>query len=151
MVILVVILTLGHTVVSSPFHPGGILHHLYQKPGKHFPAPPRTLLPAMGRRTKEEGWFIPGAGFTEHLKLNTENSLKTPEISLFTTLKQPRTHRKQATRPAHASHRWWTKSRCDSVCLRSRHFMAWLCRGPAHDAIAIQTTQLSQCFTQLHA
>ena len=65
---IIVILTLGHTVVSSPFHPGGIWHHLYQKPGKHFPAPPRTLLPSMGRRTKEEGWFIPRAGFTEHLR-----------------------------------------------------------------------------------
>ena len=68
---------------------------------------------------------------------------KTPEISLFTTLKQPRTHRKQATRPTRASLRWWTKSRCDSVCLRSRHFMARLRRGLAHDAIAIRTTQLS--------
>jgi len=29
-----------------------------------------------------------------------------------------------------------TESRCDSVCLRSRHFVAWLRRGPAHDAIA---------------
>jgi len=90
--------------------------------------------------------------FTEHLTLDTEHFLKkTPVISLFYILKQPRTHRKQATRPARARPRWWTKSRCDSVCLRSRHFMAWLRRGPAHDAIAIQTTQLSQCFPKLNA
>ena len=52
---------------------------------------------------------------------------------------------------ARASLRWWTKSRCDSVCLRSRHFVAWLRRGLAHDAMAIQTTQLSQGFTKLNA
>ena len=80
-----------------------------------------------------------------------KNTTKTREISLFTTLTQPRTHRKQATRHARASLRWWTKSRCDFVCLRSRHFVAWLRRGLAHDAMAIQTTHLSQCFTQLNA
>jgi len=53
--------------------------------------------------------------------------------------------------PSRASLRWWTKSRCDFVCLRSRHFVAWLRRGLAHDAMAIQTTHLSQGFTQLHA
>ena len=47
-----------------------------------------------------------------------------------------------------ASLRWWTKSRCDSVCLRSRHFVARLRRGLAHDAIAIQTTRLSQGFNR---
>jgi len=36
-------------------------------------------------------------------------------------------------------------------CLRSRHFEAWLRRGLAHDAMAIQTTQLSQGFTKLNA
>jgi len=50
-----------------------------------------------------------------------------------------------------ASLRWWTKSRCDFVCLRSRHFVAWLRQGLAHDAMAIQTTQLSQGFTKLNA
>ena len=47
-----------------------------------------------------------------------------------------------------ASLRWWTKSRCDSVCLRSRHFVARLRRGLAHDAIAIQTTRLSKGFNR---
>jgi len=31
--------------------------------------------------------------------------------------------------PSRASLRWWAKSRCDFVCLRSRHFVAWLRRG----------------------
>ena len=73
---------------------------------------------------------------------------KTPQkpakYHFLPTLTQPRTHRKQATRHARASLRWWTKSRCDFVCLRSRHFVAWLRRGLAHDAIAIQVTKPSQ-------
>ena len=66
-------------------------------------------------------------------------SRKTPQNPrniTFYALKQPRAHRKQTTRHTRASLRWWTESRCDSLCLRSRHFVAWLRRGPAHDAIA---------------
>jgi len=69
------------------------------------------------------------------------------QVPVFTTC-YARRQRPQFIRPRRP---WWTKSRCDSVCLRSRHFVAWLRRGLAHDAIAIQTTQLSQCFTKLNA
>ena len=55
--------------------------------------------------------------------------------------------------PPRASLRWWTKSRCDFVCLRSRHFVAWLRRGLAHDAIAIHVSKPSpspppRCFPE---
>ena len=70
-----------------------------------------------------------------------------PGSRLETTTSAPQTGHP----PSRASLRWWTKSRCDSVCLRSRHFMAWLRRGLAHDAMAIQTPQLSQSFPKLNA
>jgi len=35
--------------------------------------------------------------------------------------------------PCPASLRWWTESRCDSVCLRSRHFVAWHRPGLTND------------------
>jgi len=69
------------------------------------------------------------------------------QVPVFTTC-YARRQRLQFIRPRRP---WWTKSRCDSVCLRSRHFVAWLRRGLAHDAMAIQTTQLSQGFPQLNA
>ena len=121
-------------------------------------------LPSTGRGTEGEGWsypelppvrfflYQPHPGVpAEHLKLNTENFPQNLRNITFYHLETTTNAPQQATRHNRASHRWWTKSRCDSVCLRSRHFMAWLRRGLAHDAMAIQTTQLSQGFPKLNA
>jgi len=150
---IIVILTHGRDPTLSPPLPPGAMP---SAPSNHHSR--ARLLGWTGSRCDSvclrsrhfEAWHRPGlahafppAQFVRPRPVPEAKPSKNPVISLFTTLKQPRTHRKQATRPARASLRWWTKSRCDSVCLRSRHFVAWLRWGLAHDAIAIQTTKLS--------
>ena len=51
------------------------------------------------------------------------------QVPVFTTC-YARRQRPQFIRPVAP---WWTKSRCDSVCLRSRHFVAWLCSRLTND------------------
>ena len=55
------------------------------------------------------------------------------QVTVF-TICYPRCQRHQSIWPRRhfASFWWWTKSRCDSVCLRSRRFVAWHRPGLAH-------------------
>ena len=53
----------------------------------------------------------------DHSQCPNPKNIKNPRNITFLTMKQPHHTRNQLW--------WWTKSRCDSVCLRSRHFVAW--------------------------
>ena len=67
-----------------------------------------------------------------HFPHLTKLKLVTPS---YITMKQPLTPETASAFRSfrHGLLRWWTESRCDSVCLRSRHFEAWHRPGLTND------------------